>query len=94
MWLQQVVKLLAAVFMNRIQENVFDRERVAVLPIQLFASFGLPHINPIGGTITVATKAALFDKGLQNHGLLTAALSAIMWQLLGDTGQDSRCEVV
>ena len=65
MWLQQVVRLLGAVFMNRIQENVFDWERVAVLPIQLFASFGLLHINPIGGTITAATKAALFAKGLQ-----------------------------
>ena len=79
MWLRRVAKLLAEVFMNRIQEDVFDRERVGVLPIQLSASFGLPYINPIGGAVAGAAKAALFDKGLQKHGLIAVALLPIMW---------------
>ena len=68
-------------FSDKIQEDIFDRQRVAILPVQLSAAFSLPSVDPISGALAGATKAALFDKGLQKHGPILVRASDNLFRL-------------
>lgn len=80
--------------MDRIQEDVFDGEQVVVLSIQLSTSFGLPNPDPIGGAVAGATKATLFDKGLQKNRPIAVAVLPIIRQLSDDPAENPRRKVV
>ncbi len=61
------VEQVAIVAVQRVEVDVLDGERVAVLPVELAASLGLVDVNPVRHLVARPGEPAGFDEGLEQH---------------------------
>ena len=53
--------------MQRVEIDVFDGERVAVVPVELAASFGPADVDSVRRLVARPGKPAGLDEGLEEH---------------------------
>lgn len=76
-----------------IQEDLLDRQSVAV-GIELAATLGASHVQPVGRTVAGAPKTLGFDERLQENGSVAITRLPVLRKLPGRPRKDARREVL
>src|SRR5207302_5853649 len=92
-WARFLAKPLAAMGVQGIEINIFDRLVRSVGAILTTTATGAAHMNPIGGTVGRSGKAFRFNVGLQKQRSITVRLLPVLCQALLRHSQNLRGKI-
>ena len=82
------------VFIEGMEEDLFDGCLMEVFLVEFSASFGMSDMDPIGCAIASTTEAVFFDKGFEEERPVGIAVLPIFGKALGQSGQDAGGKVL
>jgi len=88
-----LAKPLAAIRVQRIKINIFDRLARSVISVLATAATGAAHMEPVGGTVGSCGKTFRFNVGLQKQWSITIRLLPVLCQALLRHGQNLRGKI-
>ena len=83
----------AEVFAEWEEEDVFDREGVAMFGVKLASALGLAGVDPVGSAIRSAVETGFIDEGFEEDWLISIASLPVERQSFGDASKDARGKV-
>ena len=76
------------------EEDVFEREWVAVIGVKFAAALGMADVNPVGRAVAGAMEAGVVDEGFEEQRPIAISILPVEGDLFGEASKDAGCEVL